>query len=326
MGGEPALVGRVPREPAAELVIDPPPRHLVERVADHVQRVGVPRPRVVANQDPQVHRVRKLRRGAEPAVDRLEHPPQRSRRVVEQGQVERAGRTGDLPRALQLPNHVGGGGGDLVAFLLPGPLDAEQDARKAGHPARVGGRIIRPAVERLQVGGQEDRHRPAAVPGHRLDGGHVEVIEVGSFLAVDLDVDEPLVHQLRDRVVLEAFALHDVAPVAGRVADRQKDRFGLGPRLRQRLGSPGKPVDGVVLVLEQVRAGFPAQTVGGTVGVSVGVGHRRVGSSSGIEALGAAKRTSLSCTIPPPPPTNRPGVRWPWRAGRVASRRPGRIQ
>ncbi len=194
---------------------------------------------------------------------------------------------GMSPAAWSWPVMSAAAVGDLVAPLLPGALDGEEDAGEAGHPARVGRRVVRPAVERLQVGGEEDRHRPAAVAGHRLDGGHVEVVEVGPLLAVDLDVDEPLVHQAGDGLVLEAFPLHDVAPVAGGVADREEDRLVLGLGPGQGFGPPGEPVDRVVLVLEEVRAGLAAQAVGGSVGVGVGH-HRLVGRIGGKGRIGNA--------------------------------------
>ena len=53
-------------------------------------------------------------------------------------------------------------------------------------------------------------------------------------------------------VVLEALVRHDVAPVAGGVADREQDRLvgalGFGERLRP----PRPPIDRIVLVLEQI--------------------------------------------------------------------------
>ncbi len=104
-----------------------------------------------------------------------------------------------------------------------------EDAGEAGHPSRVVGRVVGPAEEGLQVGGEEDRHRPAALPGHRLDGRHVDLIDVGTLLAVDLDVDERGIHERRDPGVFEALPLHDVAPVAGGVADREEDRTALSP-------------------------------------------------------------------------------------------------
>ena len=61
--------------------------------------------------------------------------------------------------------------------------------------------------------------------------------------------------------VLEALVRHHVAPVAGGVADREQDRLvgalGLGERLRP----PRPPVDGVVLVLQQVGAGLAGEAV-----------------------------------------------------------------
>ena len=64
------------------------------------------------------------------------------------------------------------------------------------------------------------------------------------------------------RLVLERLALHDVAPVAGRVADRQEDRAVVRLRAGQRLRAPRVPVDRVVRVLEQVGAGLLGQAIG----------------------------------------------------------------
>ena len=111
------------------------------------------------------------------------------------------------------------------------------------------------------VGRQEDRHRPAAVTGHRDDRVHVDGVEVGPLLAVDLDVHEVLVHQRRRLGVLERLVLHHVAPVAGRVADREQDRPVLLARAGERLVAPGVPVDGVLGVLEQVGAGLRGEPV-----------------------------------------------------------------
>ena len=47
----------------------------------------------------------------------------------------------------------------------------------------------------------------------------VDGIDVRPLLAVNLDVDEQPVHQLRHRRRLEAFMRHHMAPMAGRVAD-----------------------------------------------------------------------------------------------------------
>ena len=61
--------------------------------------------------------------------------------------------------------------------------------------------------------------------------------------------------------VLEGFVRHDVAPVAGGVADREQDGLVRRPRLGQRRLAPGPPVHRVVGVLEQVGRGGEAEQV-----------------------------------------------------------------
>ena len=117
---------------------------------------------------------------------------------------------------------------------------------------------VRPAPERSSVGVEGDRHRPSAAAGQRLHRVHVDGVDVGPLLAVDLDVDELGVHHGGDLVVLERLVGHHVAPVAGRVPDRQQDRHVAAPCLGERLVAPRIPVDRVVAVLTQVRRGLLA--------------------------------------------------------------------
>jgi hypothetical protein len=56
--------------------------------------------------------------------------------------------------------------------------------------------------------------------------------------------------------------LHDMAPVTGGVADRQQNRLVLRLGVIEHFLTPGLPVDRVVLVLQEIRAGFFAETVG----------------------------------------------------------------
>ena len=104
-------------------------------------------------------------------------------------------------------------------------------------------REVRAAPERAPVVVEGDGHRPAAAPGQRLHGVHVDGVDVGSLLAVDLDAHERRVHRRRHVVVLERLVRHHVAPVTGRVADAEQDRHvalaGGGERLR----APRVPVD-----------------------------------------------------------------------------------
>jgi hypothetical protein len=62
-------------------------------------------------------------------------------------------------------------------------------------------------------------------------------------------------------VVLEALVGHDMAPVARRIADREGNRLVLAGGELEGPGAPGLPVDRIVLVLEQVRAGFAVEFV-----------------------------------------------------------------
>ena len=127
-----------------------------------------------------------------------------------------------------------GGGGDLRLqrgeplcglMLEIGPLavpdlvDPAQDAQEAWTAALVRGREVGAAKQRLQFWGQPDAHRPAAAAGGLLDEFHVHLIDVWALLAIDLDADEVLIHVGGDRRIAEALARHDMAPMAGRVAD-----------------------------------------------------------------------------------------------------------
>ncbi len=163
-----------------------------------------------------------------------------------------------------------GGAVDLLALVAPGvgdPVEHFRERRQA--VLRLGGEV-RSAEERFAVGSQEHRHRPAASGPEGLQGRHVDLVHVGPFLAIDLDADEFLVHQTGDLGVLEALPLHDVAPEARAVADRQEDRPVLGLRPGERLGAPGIPVHRVMGVEQQVGARLLRETVG--VGRLLGAG------------------------------------------------------
>ena len=80
--------------------------------------------------------------------------------------------------------------GDLAAALCTASATACSTSRNAGMPWRRLGREVGAAVERHALRRQEHGHRPAAVPGHGLHGLHVDGVEVGALLAVDLDIDE----------------------------------------------------------------------------------------------------------------------------------------
>ena len=121
---------------------------------------------------------------------------------------------------------------------------------------------VRAAEERLAVRSQEDRHGPASVPGHGLDRLHVHGVEVRALLAVHLHRHEVLVHDRGSLGILEGLPLHDVAPVARRVPDREQDGTVLAAGLLQGLVPPRVPVHRVVGVLQEVGTGLVGQPVG----------------------------------------------------------------
>ena len=153
------------------------------------------------------------------------------------------------------------GRGQVGAPVAPGLGDRFQDLPERGHAPPRRGREVGAAVERVAVRGEPDAEGPAALAGEGLHRFHVDGVQVGPLLPVDLDAHEVLVQERRDALVLEALPLHHVAPVAGGVADAQEDGLVLGLRLLQGLRSPGVPVHGVVGVLQQVGAGLARKMI-----------------------------------------------------------------
>ena len=259
---EPVRIHAVAREAAADLIVDPSARHAPEGVRHDVQCLGLTGARPLPQREVERHRRRELGRAAEAAEPRLELRAQRRHRAREQVLVERARHACALrARRVQLA-HRRRGPRDVLLAVVPGVGHAGEDAAEARHPLPVVGREVRASVERLALGGEEHRHRPAAVSRHRLRRLHVDRVQVRTLLAVDLDADELLVHLRGGRFVLERLTLHHVAPVTRRVADAEQDRLPLGACARQRLGSPRPPVHRVVRVLEQVGAGLAGEMVG----------------------------------------------------------------
>jgi hypothetical protein len=94
-----------------------------------------------------------------------------------------------------------------------------------------------------------------------LGRGDVDLVKVGALFAVDLDGNEMGVEDLCHRLVVEAFLLHHMAPVACGIADREEDGEVQRRRLGQRLRPEGTPIDRVVGVLDQVGRGLEDQPV-----------------------------------------------------------------
>ena len=287
----PARVGRVAVEAAAQMIVDAARRHVTQRGEVHLQRVlalGRVRPVAGVNAGEQVERdgLRELRGVAEAAVHGVEAAGELLITGVKQSAAGRdvAWLARRCRRELaQLGQYLVGLLDDFGAVLVPGVGYLRQDSFQSWLTAAVFRRKIGTAGEGFQFRGQENRHGPAApAAGRRLDEGHVGSVHVGTLLAVHLDRDEAVVHQLCDGRVLEGFPLHDVAPVTGRITDRQEDGFVFLARLGKGLLSPRVPVDGVVRVLEQVGRFLVDQPVrvlwdraGGTLSPEIWKGEQR---------------------------------------------------
>ncbi len=220
VGDEPGGVDRVAGEAAAELVVDAAGRHRVESALDDVGGTRGPAG-TRARRRAGTWARRRSRRGA----CRL--------RCAKRRATASSSRRGSssVRRGLELADRARAAPASAAAraliSLAPLPnasTTASITMRKLGMPRRWLGREVGAAVEGHALGVEEDGHRPAALAGHRLHRLHVEGVDVGALLAVDLDVDEVLVHVGGRLGVLEGLALHHVAPVAGRVADREQDR------------------------------------------------------------------------------------------------------
>ena len=143
---------------------------------------------------------------------------------------------------------------ELLALVAPGVGCRREDIAKAPEVVPRLGRQVRRGPERLAVGAEEHVERPAAAAVDRDGDVHVQRVDVRPFLAIDLDADEALVHQLGGLRHRERLALHHVAPVAGGVADREEDRLPLLTCAGEGLVAPRVPVDRVLRVLQEVRA------------------------------------------------------------------------
>ncbi len=250
MGHEPFFVDRVAMKAAAQLIVHSAARHLVQSQFDHVERAGVLRPAPLAQQKPQRHRGREFGFVTEPAMNRIARPQQVIRRVIGDLVTQPAFlppfRRDDPVQPLQLAQHPFGAVLDLVAPRAVGLGDRDQHAREPWHPVAVNRREIGPAVKRFAVGRQKDRHRPPAAPGHHLHGVHINRVQVGTLFAVDLDVDEVVVHQLRDGFVLERFPGHYATPMTCPVTYAQQYRLVFPPRAIERFFSPRVPINRIM--------------------------------------------------------------------------------
>ncbi len=128
--------------------------------------------------------------------------------------------------------------GGVIAIIF---RDAAQEIVEGGHAVARRLRKVGSAEEWLLLAGrQEHGQRPAAgALSDELLCGLIDLVQIGTFFAIHLDVDEQLVHQCGGGGILEGFVRHDMAPVTGRITDRQQNGLVLPFCGEQRLSSQG---------------------------------------------------------------------------------------
>ena len=260
---EPLLVDGVATESAAELIDHAARRHLAQGEQRHLARLRIAASLRLPQQEEQLAGARKLGRAREAAPHRVE-----GLRKIAHGLPERRIGQRLMPVPIRLLLRERGAHRFVLrqhfaAPLVPGARDVFHQVDEAGQliARRLG--EIGAGEERRLVGRQKHRQRPAAAAlGQELMRGLVDLVEIGPLLAVDLDVDEQAVHHRRHLGILEAVVRHHMAPVTGRIADRQQDGLVLAARFLQGFLAPRVPVDRVVGMLQQVGTGFGSKTVG----------------------------------------------------------------
>jgi hypothetical protein len=200
------------------MVADAAERHFFQAQPDARPRLRIAAAPGVATQKFEERRVGKLGGALQPAVDRIERADQLFAQAVEVGEAGARSvgrRAPGLPQAVEEDRAVLR---DPARLLAKHPRHLAQHGDEAGPAEFVLLRKVRAAPERLALGGQKHGERPAAALAQGLERAHVDVVDIGPFLAVDLDVDKQLVHRRGGIRVLKTLMRHDMAPVAGGIA------------------------------------------------------------------------------------------------------------
>ncbi len=231
-----------------------PGGHAVAGVEHHADGLVVMEPAGVAQQELRLAGLRKLGRAAEAAVLGVVAVLEESARIAQdRGGQHQAGREAVAgAQLLQARMDIRRRLGQFGAARLPEPLYLLQELEEARPAMTVVRREIGAAVEGLQVRREKHVERPPALTARRLDEGHIDLIHVRAFLPIHFDADKVRVEEGSHLRIFEGFALHHVAPMAGRVADAEEDRLVFAARLGEGFFAPGKPVHRVMLVLEEV--------------------------------------------------------------------------
>src|SRR5205814_7519681 len=108
------------------------------------------------------------------------------------------------------------GVGDRLRLLAIDTRGLLQDASEGRlSEALLFGKISSSKI-RLALRREKHRKRPSTVVAERVRGGLIDLIEIGAFFTINLDVDEKLVHERGRFRIREALLIHNMAPMTGR--------------------------------------------------------------------------------------------------------------
>ena len=190
VGDAPVAVDAVAVEAAAELVVEPAPRHLAAAEREERRASAAPRRpaarRSAASSSSRFVGVGNF--GAPPKPPCSRSARSRSSRAARGEAARRRG--APAPRRRAARGAPPGSGREVSstsrALLAVGARDRAQHVAEGRQPVARLGREVGAAVERPAVGRAEHGERPAAVAVETHDGVHVDLVDVGPLLAVDL--------------------------------------------------------------------------------------------------------------------------------------------
>ena len=150
-----------------------------------------------------------------------------------------------------------------MRLLVIGRLQSSQQGEQSGPlPTHTVTRWeVGTTIKRATIRGQPHGQGPAAPSGQHLYGCHINTIHVRPLFAVNFDRDVVTVQVFGNRHILKRLPLHYMAPVAGRITDRQEDGFVLFLCAGKGFLSPRVPINRVVSMLEKIGTGFKDQSV-----------------------------------------------------------------
>ncbi len=96
---------------------------------------------------------------------------------------------------------------------------------------------------------------------HALTHFHIDIVDIRTLFPIDFDGDKVLIHEPCHVSIGERLTFHHMTPVAGGIADGEKNRFALTLRLAKGCLAPWVPRDRIGGMLEQVGTALEYQSV-----------------------------------------------------------------